>query len=70
MAEIYCGYHDCENLDQGRCQATAVRFDPDQGCLTFNPLSELFHGKRYDQGDKLMWDREFIDDDAFDEDIL
>lgn len=70
MVEIYCAYDDCESIDQGRCQATAVKIDPEQGCMTYNPLSGVFPGKRDDQGDKLMWDREFIDDDTFDEDIL
>lgn len=70
MVQIYCGYKDCENLEQGRCEATAVRIDPDQGCLTYLPVAEVFPPEKKRGGDSLTWDREFMDDDTFDEDIL
>lgn len=70
MVDVYCEYRDCEHIEDGQCQASAMRIDPDRGCLTYQPMKGGPGSDSAQQGDQLTWDREFIDDNSFSEDIL
>jgi len=65
MPRIRCHYEDCIFLDEhGYCTAAEVEIDPDRGCLTFQPASEVMDGD---------WDEDLgegLDEDLLDEELL
>ncbi|MFP3853455.1 MAG: hypothetical protein ACLFWD_04075 [Anaerolineales bacterium] len=38
MPPIRCHYADCLNLEEGFCAADSIELDPEDGCLTYDPL--------------------------------
>ena len=65
MPRIRCAYEDCVFLDDHYCTASQVEIDPDQGCLTYKPVSEALD----DWEDDALDDDDFLDDDD-DDDFL
>jgi hypothetical protein len=41
MPRIKCHYLDCVFLDDSYCSAAAIEVDPDSGCMTYSPNSEV-----------------------------
>lgn len=66
MTRIYCGWADCENHEEGICCATAVRIDPAENCLTYQPYQAGPAGNGKQAGDRLTWDIEYFEDDPSD----
>lgn len=66
MTRIYCGFADCENFEEGICTATAVRIDPEENCLTYQPFRQEAEVDREIAGDRLTWDMEYFEDDPTD----
>lgn len=66
MTRIYCGFADCENFEEGVCTATAVRIDPEDNCLTYQPYQRAPDKGREIEGDRLTWDMEYFEDDPSD----
>lgn len=68
MPQIYCTYYDCENYEDGLCQATAIRLDPLEGCLVYTPFDRSSSKKdRKEQGDALIWDEEYFEYEFLDD---
>ncbi|MFQ5610663.1 MAG: hypothetical protein ACE5H9_00870 [Anaerolineae bacterium] len=75
MTKIICRARDCVFWDDGLCASDEIVYDPDQGCLMYEPLEtalddaedwdedELFE----DDDNSVSWESEFnrelIDDD-------
>lgn len=66
MTRIYCGFADCENFEEGICTAAAVRIDPDENCLTYQPYRRTAEVDQEIEGDRLTWDMEYFEDDPTD----
>jgi hypothetical protein len=69
MPRIRCHYIDCSFLDEGYCSAAAVEIDPNEGCMTFTPSSDIIPDDEWDEEtDELEeWDEldEEEDDDLW-----
>lgn len=52
MPRIRCHYLDCVFLDDGFCSAAAVEFDPDNGCLTFSPSTDVVDEEDWEEEDE------------------
>lgn len=72
MARIRCHYLDCAFLDDGYCSAAAIELDPDKGCLTYAPTSEVETDEEWDETEDLEeWEdleEEEEEEDLWDED--
>lgn len=66
VTRIYCGFADCENFEEGICSAAAVRIDPEENCLTYQPYRSDEQEGRELEGDRLTWDTEYFEDDPSD----
>ena len=66
MTSIHCGYHGCINNENGQCHVAAIRLEPDDCCLTYQPLESRSGRLDSEQGDRLTWDREYFEDDPID----
>ncbi len=66
MPRIRCRYEDCIFLDEHYCTAAEVEFDPDQGCLTYRPATEIL-GEDWEDEDLLeedeLLDEDFLEDE-------
>jgi hypothetical protein len=69
MAQIYCGYKDCENYEDGICISAAVRIEPGQGCLTYRSVESIPDEEPLEQGDRLTWDEEYFEYEFLDDEI-
>ncbi len=72
MPRIRCAYEDCVFLDDHYCTAAEVEIDPDRGCLTYKPTSELLNDWDEDDDlldDDLLDDDDFLDDDLWDDEV-
>ena len=69
MPRIRCHYIDCSFLDEGYCSAAAVEIDPNEGCMTFTPSSDIIPDDDWEETDELEeWDdmeEEEEDDDLW-----
>ena len=63
MPKVKCKYYDCVHLEDNFCGATAVEFDPDEGCLTYKRLDEMSE-EDWDEEEELeeLWEEEEEDD--------
>ncbi len=66
MPRIRCRYEDCIFLDEHYCTAAEVEIDPDQGCLTYRPASEVL-GDDWEDEDLLAEDEDLLDEDFLDD---
>ena len=48
MSKIRCYYFDCIFADEGFCSAAAVELDPNEGCMTFKPSSDIVPNDDWD----------------------
>jgi len=72
MPRIRCAYEDCAFLDEHYCTAVEVEFDPDHGCLTYKPMTEVLDSWQ-DEDDLLdddLPEDDFLDDEDFWDDDL
>jgi hypothetical protein len=69
MPIVHCEYKDCENNENKMCIAAAVRISIQDCCLTYHPLETPTNGNSSQRGDRLLWDREYIEDDPLDSDL-
>ncbi|HEY59034.1 MAG TPA: hypothetical protein G4O04_10995 [Anaerolineae bacterium] len=67
MPRIRCHFEDCIFLDDGYCTAAEVEIDPDQGCLTYRPASEVL-GEEWEEEDILAEEDLLDEEDFLDED--
>ncbi len=65
MPRIRCAYEDCVFWDDHYCTAAEVEINPDRGCLTYKPTSELLNEWAEDED---ILDEDLLDDDLLDED--
>jgi hypothetical protein len=69
MPRIRCHYIDCSFLDEGYCSAAAVEIDPNEGCMTFTPSSDIIPDDEWveDTDELEEWDEldEEEDDDLW-----
>ena len=70
MTRIYCELMDCENNDDHLCRAAAIRLSYSDCCLTYQTLANGKRKKIKGQGDKLLWDQEFFEDDPLDDESV
>lgn len=70
MTKIYCGYLDCENLSEGTCHAGAIRLSVDEGCENYKPPVGPSRINSDTEGDSLLWDREYFEDDPIDDEFV
>lgn len=70
MTKIHCRFMDCENNDQGMCHAAAVQLDPEHCCLTYQPMEGRSSQENGKQGDSLIWDKEYFEDDPIDDEMV
>ncbi len=69
MPRIRCRYEDCIFIDEGYCMAAEVEIDPDQGCLTYRPASEVMEAG-WEEEEDLLAEEDLIDEDFLDEESL
>ncbi len=69
MPQIYCGYKDCENNEDGLCRAAAVRIAPGVECLTYTPFKNGPVDHSTQKGDTLTWDEEYFEYEFLDDDV-
>jgi len=67
MPRIRCHFEDCIFLDERYCTAAEVEIDPDQGCLTYRPASEVL-GEEWEEEDLLAEEDLLDEEDFLDED--
>ena len=70
MPRIRCHYLDCVFLDDGFCSAAAIEVDPDNGCLTFSPSTDVLDEEEWEEEEEEKveeWDdlEEEDDDDIW-----
>jgi hypothetical protein len=69
MPRIRCHYLDCVFLDDGYCSAAAIEVDPDSGCMTYSPTSEVAQDEDWEDEEELEeWD-EAESEDEEEEDV-
>ncbi len=69
MPRIRCHYLDCAFLDEGFCSAAAVEIDPDTGCMTYSPTTEVTSEEGWDEEEESEEWEEFEEEEEEDEDI-
>ena len=69
MAQVYCGYHDCDNNEDGICISTAIRIEPVEGCLTYRSGDASQAREDHEIGDRLTWDEEYFEYEFLDDEI-
>lgn len=67
MTQIYCELMDCENNEENICHAAAIRLSISESCLTYKIHANGRNRDLKGQGDKLLWDKEFFEDDPLDD---
>ena len=70
MTQIYCEYTDCINNEDQLCHAAAIRLSTSDCCLTFQTHENGKKKTEKQKGDKLIWDREFFEDDPIDDEAV
>ena len=67
MPRIRCHFIDCSFVDDGFCTAAAVEFDPNEGCMTFKPNSDILSDEDWEEEtDELEeWDEVDEEDDIW-----
>ncbi len=68
MPRIRCHYLDCVFLDEGYCSAAAIELDPDSGCMTYSPTSEVASDEDWEEEEE-MEEWEETDEEEDDEDV-
>jgi hypothetical protein len=68
MPRIRCHYLDCVFLDEGYCSAAAIELDPDSGCMTYSPTSEVASDEDWEEEEE-MEEWEETDEEEEDEDV-
>jgi hypothetical protein len=69
MPIVHCEYKDCENNENSMCVAAAVRISVQECCLSYHPLDKAGVRNSSERGDRLLWDREYLEDDPLDDDF-
>ena len=72
MPRIRCHYVDCVFLEGGYCGATAVEFDPDEGCMTYTHIADVSADEDWDDEElEELWeeDEELYDEDEEEDDL-
>lgn len=69
MPRIRCHYLDCVFLDDGYCSAAAIELDPDSGCMTFSPTSEVTQDDDWEGEEELEEWEEGEGDEEEEEDV-
>ena len=69
MPRIRCHYLDCVFLDDGYCSAAAVEVDPDAGCSTYSPTSEIASEDDWEDEEEMEEWEEFEGEDEEDDDL-
>jgi len=69
MPIVHCEFKDCENNENKICIAAAVRISVQECCLSYHPLEKAASANGSERGDKLLWDREYIEEDPLDSDL-
>jgi len=68
MPRIRCHYLDCVFLDEGYCSAAAIELDPDSGCMTYSPTSEIASDEDWEEEEELEeWDEQEAEEDEEDD---
>lgn len=67
MTRIICRQHDCVFWDEGICSSDEIIYDPEDGCLTFEGLDDMFISEE-DEWDEDLLDDEDLNDLELDED--
>lgn len=67
MTQIHCDYADCDNNDSNKCHAVAIRLSKTDGCLTYQPPGKDYRRSSKEEGDRLLWDKEYFEDDPLDD---
>jgi hypothetical protein len=67
MTLIHCSYKDCINNEAGKCHAAAIKLDKNDCCLSYRTLESEGKAKIIHKGDRLLWDREYFEDDPIDD---
>ena len=63
MPRIRCHYMDCVFNDNGYCDASAVEFDPETGCMTFSEVKgDIEDGVWVDDEGEDGWDEAGFDE--------
>lgn len=62
MPRIRCHFTDCVFLDDGYCSAASVEFDPETGCVTYNPIDGTKDDDLLDEEELDELDEEDLDD--------
>ena len=70
MPQIHCEYIDCSNNEESKCHAAAIRISKSECCLTYQPYVKGKSQKSGENGDRLLWDREYFEDDPLDDDTV
>jgi hypothetical protein len=70
MPRIRCRYLDCAFLDDGYCSAAMVELDPDNGCLTYSPSSDVTSEDEWEEAEETeewedLTEEEEDDDDTW-----
>jgi hypothetical protein len=68
MPIVHCELEDCENNENKICIAAAVRISEQDCCLTYHSLGDAASINGSEKGDRLLWDREYIEEDPLDSD--
>ncbi len=68
MPRIRCHYIDCSFNDEGYCTAAAVEIDPNEGCMTFTPSSDILPEDDWDEDTDELEDWDDVEEEE-DEDI-
>ena len=69
MPIVHCEFKDCENNENRMCLAAAVRISIQECCLTYHTLEKTGNSMSSEKGDRLLWDREYIEEDPIDGDL-
>lgn len=69
MPIVHCEFKDCENNENKMCIAAAVRISVQECCLSYHPQETAVSVNGTERGDRLLWDREYIEDDPLDSDF-
>ena len=66
-AQVHCDYLDCENNEDKKYHAVAIRLSSADGCLTYQTPGRVSKKANVEKGDRLLWDREYFEDDPLDD---
>lgn len=69
MPRIRCHYIDCSFLDEGYCSAAAVEIDPNEGCMTFTPSSDIIPDDDWDDDTDELEEWDEMDEEDEEDDI-